>query len=145
MAIKFVDLDRINKAFSKTKQKRALTEDTVREMIADTTVSILEQSHVTGKKGKEKRTAISKVLKKSGDAWYLRLFYGVSVVCGAEIEAANEQQAIKEAIDYCNDIKKGKCDSKTKEHIRKAFEEKQKSLAEAKATRARNKKMKVAA
>jgi hypothetical protein len=145
MGIKFIDLDQINKAFSKKSLKRVLTEETVRQMIADTTVSILDQSHVTGKKGKEKKTPVSKVLKKSGDAWYLRLFYGVAVVCGAEIDASNEEQAIKEAIDYCNDIKRGKCDSKTKEHIRKAFEEKQKSLAEAKMTRAKNKKAKLAA
>jgi hypothetical protein len=139
MAVKFADLDKVNMAFSKVKSKKSLTEEAVRDAITDTTIAILEQTHKTGKKGQEKTTKITKVLTKFGSSWMLRLYYGVAVVAGAEIDASNENQAVIEAIEYCKDIKRGKADSKTKHLIKKAFEDKKKSLEEAKATRAKNK------
>lgn len=139
MAVKFADLDRVNMAFSGVKKKKVLTEEAVIDAITDTTISILEQRHKSGKKGEEKTTKLSKVLTRFGDVWMLRLYYGVAVVAGAEIDASNEKQAVSEAIEYCKDIKKGKIDSKTKELIKKAFDDKKKSLEEAKATRAKNK------
>jgi|688.fasta_scaffold44720_9 hypothetical protein len=142
MAIRFADVDKVNAVFSKKKINKSLTEEAVRAMISEKTISILEQNHISKRKGEEKKTSVSKVLKKYGDNWYLRLYYGVAVVCGAEIEAADEKQAIKEAVDYCKDIAKGKCDDKTKALIKKAFEDKVRSLADARETRARNKKAK---
>jgi hypothetical protein len=141
MAVKFVELDKVNLAFSKVAKKKEITDESVRKSIADLGISILKQEKMAGKKGQEKKVPITKVLKKTGDGtWYLRLFYGVATVTGAEISATDEQEAIQDAIKYCEDISAGKCDSKVKAQIKKAHEDKAKALQEAKETRALHKK-----
>lgn len=139
MVVRFAELDEVNLAFSTKKATKALTEDLVRKKISEYAISVLNQEHTTKGKNGIKTTKLDKVLKKVGDKWYLRLYYGVAAIAGAVIDAPNEGQAIKEAIEYCEKVAKGNADGKTNNLIKEAYEAKKKSLDKARTSRGKSK------
>lgn len=126
MAITLGNLDEIKKSFRKVKVGKELTEESARANICDYTENLLR------KNDKDKNKAIkgyNKVIKKVGNSFQFLMYYGVESVLGATISAKDEDDAVAQALDYCELVRRGKAGAEVDKLIKAAFDKKKKTIA----------------
>ena len=126
MAVTLGNLSEIKKSFRKVKLGKELTQESARVSICDYTENLLR------KNDKDKDKAIkgyNKVLKKVGNNFQFLMYYGVESVLGAIITAKDESDAVSQALEYCEQVRRGKAGSEVDKLINAAYEKKKKTIA----------------
>ena len=130
MSFTIVDVKEINKYFGNKKVTRELTEESAKTSICDYTESVLNK---VGKDKDKAQKSFDKVLTKVGDVYKFRMFYGVQAVIGADIKGVkDEKDAVTQALDICEKVRRGQAGDKVIKDIRKAFEDKKESKSKRK-------------
>ena len=126
MTVTLGNLTEIKKSFRKVYLGKELTEESARTSICDYTENLLRKSD------KDKDKAIkgyNKVLKKVGNNFQFLMYYGVESVLGATITAKDENDAVSQAIDFCDQVRRGKAGSDVDKLIKAAYEKKKNTIA----------------